>query len=238
MSTANAQSVKAQGRSASRLIGIALLLIAAVANCGFVLASAAGSTLSPFSSFVSELGADGQPGAWIFHTADALQGVCLLLASAFLWHEFPNRKIVRIGQICLVVIGVLTAADAFLALDCVPTLDAACRMREELGQVSFEHESHSVTGILEGLAINAVMLTFGVASHRQSSWRALGVVGYSFGLIYTGLNVFIAAQYLEFLPDLGITQRVQVVMFSAFLVVLAVTLIELKPGQLLGREQP
>ncbi len=236
MALTYAQPATAPGNAKLRMIGVGALIIAAVANLGFVAAKLLGSTLSSVSSFVSELGAVGQPGAWVLHLCDAVQGISMLIASALLWNAFPKRRLVRTGQVGLILIGVLTAADSMLPLDCVPTADAACRLHEGLALVSFAHQTHGVTGVAVGLTINVVLLTFGLAFRHQPSWRALSVSGYSLGLAYTGLNLLFVAQYYQYLPWLGITQRIQVVLFSAFLIVLAITLAKVSSGLMLSAD--
>jgi hypothetical protein len=207
---------------AHRLVGTLVILACAVMNSSFLVANLVGGQLNWYSSFVSEYGARGEPGALFFHLSDFITG-CLLLAAMFqLWRVFPQGWAVRIGQIALITVGILTTADAFLPLDCVPTADPSCRARETANLVTWAHETHGFTGVLESACITAALILFWWGMHSDPVWHSVRRWSLAFGVVYLIGNLVIVAQYMLEIGGLGVTQRCQVLAFSGFLIALGI----------------
>lgn len=199
------------------------LIVCAVTNSAFLIWWLVGVRLSFSSSFVSEFSADGEPGALTYRIFDLVTGVMLLAALDMLWNVFPKSRLVRISQLALILFALLTIIDLALPLDCAPTADALCRQQEQLGFVSFAHQAHGLTGILESSSVNLALLLLPWALWLQPGWRRFSRWSVALGAIYMAGNAMIIAQYVFGIEGLGITQRVQILTFSTFLIVLDIT---------------
>ncbi|MGV1035655.1 MAG: DUF998 domain-containing protein [Candidatus Nanopelagicales bacterium] len=206
----------------SRRVSVTLILCA-LTNSAFLIWWLVGVRLSFSSSFVSELSADGEPGALTYRLFDLVTGVMLLAALDMLWNVFPRSRTVRVSQFALILFALLTIIDSALPLDCAPTADAICRQREELGLVTFAHQAHGVTGILESASLNIALLLLPLALWRNPGWRGFSKWSVALGSVYMIGNGVIAVQYIFGIEGLGITQRFQLLSFSVFLLVLDIT---------------
>lgn len=197
-------------------------MLGAVSNVAFLLEGYVGARLDRSVSFVSELGARGEPGAGLFRLADFVTGVLFLIGSVAAARLLPPNLALRLGVLSAGLFAALTALDAFLPLDCPPTSDPACRLAEDTGNVSWTHAAHNVTGVLEGVLASAALLGLALGSwqlrrrHRLSArwepqWQLLTIVG----VAYVALSMLIAALYLTNTDGVGLVQRVQIVLYSA-----------------------
>ena len=205
-----------------RLVTAILLVVVAVSNSAFLIAPLVGARLSLNQSFVSELGANGEPGAIVFRLSDFVTGSLLIISSLLLWRVFPRTKLARIAQICLLCVAVLTLADAFLPLDCVSSADQLCRALETKRLLSLSHQTHFYTGIIEWTLINIALGFFAWSLRNKLGWQTLSKIAFPLAGFYLVGNMVIIVQYLREVPHLGITQRCQILAFSAFLLLLAV----------------
>lgn len=198
------------------------LILGACTNVAFLLEGYVGAELDPTRSFVSELGGLGQPAAMYFRASDFVTGVLLLVGAIALWTLLPTNPALRLGVAASMVFAVLTAADAFLPLDCAPTVDAACRAAEDAGNVSWQHAAHNVTGVVESVAASLAMIliAWGVwllqrrralSGSWESVWQQLVV----FGVVYALLSVAVGVMYLVEMGPIGTLQRVQIVIYAA-----------------------
>lgn len=218
---------RAAARNTTRVtVGAVAILLAALTNATFVLAGLTSARLGTVNSFVSELGARGEPAAMFFRMSDLTTGLLLAAGLLLAWPGIPRtRRSGHLAPILLLVFCAATMLDSLLPLDCVPTVDAACRAAEKANQVSLGHELHGITGVTESTAIGLALLIFGVGLWTEPGWRFLSRTGLVLGVIYMIGNLAIVVQYLYDQPGLGITQRIQIVTFSTFLILLAVEII-------------
>lgn len=198
------------------------LILGAVTNVAFLLEGYVGARLDRTMSFVSELGSRGEPAALYFRTSDLATGILLFIGAVALWALLPANLALRLGVAASMVFAVLTGADAFLPLDCAPTVDAVCRAAEDAGQVSWQHAAHNVTGVVESVAASAAMLliAWGVwlLQRRQAlsgSWESVWQQLVVFGALYTALSITLAVMYLVEMGPIGTVQRVQIVLYAA-----------------------
>jgi Protein of unknown function (DUF998)/Alpha/beta hydrolase family len=199
-----------------RAAGLALIL-GAIANSFFLYSWWAGSTLNPRDTFVSELASSGQPGAMWYRISDVVTGTLLISGILLSWTEVWNSRWTRVAQISTLVLGFFTALDSLIPLDCVPSIDRACRAAEEAGTVSIAHQMHSVSGVIEGFCLNLTIFALAFGVWRVPPWGILARVALGLGVVYFALNVLISYQYLDLKGGLGIVQRLQIVMFSALI---------------------
>lgn len=198
------------------------LIGGAVANCAFLLEGYTGATLDRSISFVSELGASGQPDADFFRLSDLVTGVLFAFGAIGALLLLPANRFLRMGLVLALVFALLTTADAFLPLDCPPTSDPACRAAEEAGNVSWQHSAHNVTGVLEGISAPAALLALALGSWQlrrrgqlghewEPQWQLLTVIG----VLYALLSALIAVLYVSAVDGVGVWQRLQIVLYAA-----------------------
>lgn len=198
------------------------LIVGSITNVAFLVEGYVGADLSRTMSLVSELGGRGEPAAMFFRMSDLVTGVLLFTGAACLWALLPSNRLLRAGIASSMVFALATGADAFLPLDCAPTVDAACRVAEAAGTVSWQHDAHSITGIVESITASAAMLLIAAGvwrAHRRGSlpdeWDALWQQLVVFGGIYAALSLVIAAMYVAEAGPIGTVQRVQIVIYAA-----------------------
>lgn len=209
----------AAGRRAA-VAGWALIL-GAITNVAFLLEGYVGARLDYALSFVSELAAHGEPGALYFRTSDVITGILLFTGAALAYGLLPQNRALRLGMLSSMAFAALTFLDGFLPLDCVPTVDAACRAAEDAGTLGWQHQTHNVTGVLEAFFAPAATLLIAlglwqlrrrtsVPNQWESEWQLLVIVG----VLYTTLSVAIAVLYLLETGPLGVLQRVQITLYA------------------------
>ncbi len=188
----------------------------------FLLEGYVGARLDRSVSFVSELGARGEPGALFFRSSDFVAGSLLFVGAVLAWSILPRNWFLRAGVACSIVFAALTAFDAFLPMDCAPTVDEACRAAEEAGTLQWQHLTHNWTGVVEGVVAPAAMflIAIGVWQLRRGEdlprqWEPVWQELVIFGLLYTVLSAVIAVAYLFDVGELGIAQRLQIVVYGA-----------------------
>jgi hypothetical protein len=198
------------------------LLLGSITNAAFLLEGYLGTRLDRSVSFVSELGARGEPNAAFFRLSDLVTGSLLFAGAAFAFTLLPRNLALRIGVISAGLFAMLTFADSFLPLDCPPTTDAACRAAEDAGAVSWQHAAHNVTGVLEGVLAPLALLAIALGSWQlrrrgelgsqwDPQWQLLTIIG----VLYALISGLIAVMYLAQLDGVGVWQRLQIVLYSA-----------------------
>lgn len=192
-----------------------LLIAAAVGNCAFLIAPAVGATLDPVHTFVSSLSSQGQPAAWLFRLSDVLVGAGLLLGVSVCWREVPHTAWLRVAQWSAVAFAIPTAADSLLPMDCDPGGDALCRAAEAAGTVSWQHQAHSVTGVLESVAMMTAILALALGTKRIPGWRGRSRTWFALLAVQLATSVSISVQYLGGLLGLGVSQRLAVLCWAA-----------------------
>jgi len=115
----------------------------------------------------------------------------------------------------LLVFGVSTFFDAFLAMDCSPTLSETCRVAEETGRLSTVHYAHTFTSVGAQVGIVASMIATAIAmvrAPRQSRTRTRVVIAIA-GFEVVALAAMMIMLVLS-MPGLGYPQAVMVVVAS------------------------
>lgn len=213
------------------IIGAWCLILGAAANVAFLVEGYTGATLDRVNTFVSELGSQGQPAAAFFRLSDLVTGLLLLAGLIAAFGLLPRNRWLRLGLACAIFFSAMTVVDAFAPLDCVPSVDKACRALEESGQVSLAHQIHSITGVLESffgfLALILIALGLWQLQRQRAvpaDWRELSHFLVITGILYALLSLVIAVQYVLETSGIGIVQRFQVVMFAAAMFALGLVL--------------
>lgn len=202
----------------------ALLWTAAILNSWFLLALVLPHDLPAAGTFVSELTATGQPHAELLRRAELATGVALFAALALGWPRSGARGFVWLAGAGLALFALCTAADSQLPLDCTPTIDAACRAAERAGEVSAQHAAHTVTGVLESVAMVMSSYALSLGTRYSRAWAATSRLAAASGNLQVVLAAGVSALWWLEWTGIGVLQRVSVLAFSALLGLLAATL--------------
>jgi hypothetical protein len=196
-------------------------VLAAVLGCAFLVQGLGHSTLPVAGSLVSELEARSQPGSALFRTATLLSGAATIVFAAGFRHRIPPGALATAGCWAVGLSGLGALADALLPLDCAPSVDAACRRREEHGTLSWPHQAHTWSSVLGTAALLASLWLLGRHLRHSPGWRRVSVVGrVGFGWL-VAVSAAVTLMTVFHLPGAGLAQRLQVLAFSAWLSVLA-----------------
>lgn len=216
-------------RAVSRLSARADLLVttvsgvaSAVFDCAFLLAGLRGSHLDPVTSLISELEARDQPGSGWFRWASLLSGLAAVVFAAGLRQRLPRGRVGLAGSWALAIFGLGGMADALMPMDCAPSVDRACRRLEESGGLSWMHQGHTWSSVIGTVGLLVSMGLLGLHLRHRRGWRVASAVGLAGGAALTAWSVIVSVMTIEYLPALGLAQRIQVLAIAAWLIVLAV----------------
>ena len=167
-------------------------------------------------SQISELSAPGQPGAWLFRLLDVLSGLLVLALVPGWWRA--SRTVAT----CLAVWGLGLALSAVSSASCADSLHPRCDGNGLPGpHTSLRDNLHDVGSTLSALALLLGIAVAAAALRRHGEVRRGAWVG-----ALTLLAVLLGLE--ETVEDLvgtssgrGISQRLQVVVLSAVLLLLA-----------------
>ncbi|GAB3133940.1 hypothetical protein GCM10027289_24700 [Tsukamurella serpentis] len=197
-----------------------VLLLGAAFYSAWIIAPLLGSTLSPLHSYVSEVGAAGQPYAQLFRSTDILAGTCFVIAAALAWRAArPTALWPRLGLIGVIVLGTATICDALMPLSCTPTADAACAAREAAYQVPLTHMGHAVSSGIAGFGGVVAVLAWWLWRRRTGFDGARARLAVGAGFLVT--TVWTLAAMPAPVLYLGLAQRLQIITLTAWLVLSA-----------------
>jgi hypothetical protein len=200
-------------------------LVAALAYSSFLLAGPLGSTLDPVNSYVSELGAPTQPASTFFRSTDVVAGGLIVVLAVALRGSLPRDWRRGAGTMALGLAGASSVFDGWHPIDCTPSIDAACQMREDamglLGQLREPHTVSSVTGVVAAIASMAAL---GHLLASERGHRRLGLCGQVAALVTTGLSL---AELPLTTADhgVGLIERIFVLCVSTWIAALALLLL-------------
>jgi hypothetical protein len=226
------EALRAGNFSGSRLSGgpgrlpfpIAIFAaVAAVTYSSWVLGFLLRPGLDFVDGYVSELSADDQPLNWVFSGGDLITGgLMIAVATAALIMLVPRPWSVA-GWLFLLAFGSWAIGDAVFSMDCAPSMDTACALRERAGNVSFAHSFHAVTSSVVIVCGIASMLCLSIAARRYRWWPALARWGWFLAAVEAAAAV--ATMLLMWAGTwLGLVQRIQITILclSLFLIAWAI----------------
>jgi len=199
--------------------------VAALAYSSFLLGGPLGSTLDPMNSYVSELGAPTQPASRFFRGTDVVAGGLMVVLAVALRDSLPRGWCRGVGTTALGLAGASSVFDGCYPIECTPSLDRACRLREDamglLGQFREPHTVSSVTGVVAAIASMAALghLLASVPGHRR-----LGRCGQAAALVATGLSLA-ELPLTTADPGMGLIERLFVLCVSTWIAALALLLL-------------
>ncbi|GLW63829.1 hypothetical protein Arub01_20730 [Actinomadura rubrobrunea] len=201
---------RAQGVPA---FAVALAGLAAVAYSTFLLEHLLSPDIDVVNSYVSELSAVDQPYHAVYSGGDFVTGVLTIAVALVALRGTPRAgpglRWAVTGWILLALFGLCAVGDAVFPLDCAPSLESGCALRERSGNVSFSHEFHAVTSSLVIAFGVAALAALAVAARRHGRWPALARWGLPLAAVETALALATMAAMVEG-RWLGIIQRGQI----------------------------
>ncbi|WP_245667064.1 DUF998 domain-containing protein [Actinomadura latina] len=199
---------------------VVLATIAAITYSTFVLENALSPKLDFFNGYVSELSASDQPFHLVYSAGDFVTGVLSILVAIGTLRKLTRKPLATAGWAFLGLFGVCAIGDASFPLDCAPSLETWCALRERSEHVSFSHEFHSVTSSAVIVCGVAALLFLSLAARRYGWWPALARWGWLLALAesVSALSTLVAMYLGQWL---GVIQRVQISILCLGLLVIA-----------------
>ncbi|MCW2902505.1 MAG: hypothetical protein JWO67_4770 [Streptosporangiaceae bacterium] len=197
-----------------------LAATAGITYSSFLLESFLSPDLDVIDGYASELSAVDQPFHWVYNAGDFTTGVLAIIVAATALITLRRRPWAVIGWTFLLLFGVSVIGDASFPLDCAPSLETTCALRERADQVSFSHQFHAVTsGSVITCAIIA-LFALSIAARRYGWWPSLARWGWWLAIA----EVISALGTLCLMVSgtwLGLAQRFQIVVLCLSLLLIA-----------------
>ncbi|WP_067800661.1 DUF998 domain-containing protein [Actinomadura formosensis] len=200
------------GRDGPGVVPIRVVVLATVAGityATFVLENVLSPKLDVINGYVSELSAADQPFHHVYSAGDFVTGVLSLLVALGTLRKLTRKPLATAGWAFLGLFGVCAIGDASFPLDCAPSLETWCALRERSEHVSFSHEFHSFTSSAVIVCGVAALLLLSLAARRYGWWPALARWGWLLALAesVSALGTLVAMYLGQWL---GVVQRVQI----------------------------
>jgi hypothetical protein len=199
---------------------VVLAAVAAVSYATFLLENLLSPKLDFVNGYVSELSAVDQQFHAVYSAGDLVTGALSILVALTTLRRLSRRPLATAGWTFLGLFGLAAIGDASFPLDCAPSLETWCALRERSEHVSFSHEFHSVTSGAVVVFGVAALLLLSLAARRYGWWPALARWGWLLALTETVLALgTLVAMYAG--QWLGIVQRAQISVLCLGLLVIA-----------------
>jgi hypothetical protein len=213
------------GRPSRRGDAVVLVsgLLAAAFNCAFLFRAASASRLDPVNSMISELEVPGQPLSWFFRGASLLSGLAAVAFAVGLRPRIPAGRWGLAGCVALGLYGLAGAADALIPMDCAPSASVVCFRADMAGPTSWPFQAHTWFDVAGSIAVLVSLWLLGRHLVQHPEWRRTSVItraGFAGLAAVSAVLTLMSAQYL---PGVGVVQRVEVLAVSVWLIVLALS---------------
>ncbi|MER7839128.1 DUF998 domain-containing protein [Streptomyces sp. NPDC096040] len=210
-------------------LGAVVGTIGALAYSSFMLEAFLHTGLSPLNSYVSELSVAGRPYAFVFRTGDITAGCGLLVLAVALARRLPARRPRAGGCVALAVTAAASIIDGLWPMSCAPSTDPVCRGadRADLGQQL--RQVHTLSSLAEFTGAIVAMLLLGTVLHRaghrrQARWSLAA------GVLVAALGALEIVMVLTGLRWVGLPERPQILLVSAWCAAIARFLVHLSPA--------
>jgi hypothetical protein len=213
-------------RSRSALIGSAI--VAALLANYWALEDLLADRHNFDAAWISDLSTRSESSGGIFVALGVVAAVALLIYGGVLVAVLGSRgSLLRWGAIAFVAAAAFTLIAAAAPLSCAEGLEAACHLRDDT--LDLVH-SVATAGEIGGTVISFALFGLGF---RRAGRRGLGWAALAFGAVWLALTIVTGFSYLSHSVDeiKGAFQRVDQVVFGAWLVVLAVAVAPDRRGE-------
>jgi hypothetical protein len=161
---------------------VVLAAVAGVSYTAWILEFLLSPDIDVVDGYVSELSARGQPYRLVFSAGDFTTGVLTVGVALAALLMLRRRPWAVAGWSALGLFGLWAIGDSVFSMDCAPSIDTTCALRERADQVSFSHQFHSVTSSLVIFFGIAALLALSIAARRYGWWPALARWGWLLAL--------------------------------------------------------
>jgi hypothetical protein len=173
------------------------------------------------AAWISDLSTRSESSGGVFVAIGVAAALALLIYGGVLLASLSRRgSLLRWGAVAFVAAAAFTLIAAAAPLSCAEGLEAACDLRDDTLDIV---HSIATAGEIGGTVISFALLGLGFwrAGRRQLGWAA-----FAFGAVWLALTIVTGVSYLSHGVDevKGAFQRVDQVVFGAWLVVLAVAI--------------
>ncbi|RAY15544.1 DUF998 domain-containing protein [Actinomadura craniellae] len=193
--------------------------LAGVCYSSFLLEHFLSPDLSSVNGYVSELSARDQPYHLVYGGGDFVTGVLVIMVAGLVLRTRP-RGWAAVGWTLFGLFGVGAIGDAVFPLDCAPSLDTTCALHERAGAVSFSHQFHAVTSSTVVCFGTLALATLAIAARRTGRWPPLARWGLPLAAAEAGFGLVTVVLMVTGGP-LGLTQRIQIAILCAALLLVA-----------------
>lgn len=206
---ASERPAEADGPGSAPLCTAALAFVAAVTYSTFLLEHWLSPAQDSVNAYASELSAADQPYHSVYSGGDFVTGVLAVTVAITALTTLRRRRWAVAGWSFLALFGLCAIGDAVFPLECAPSLDTGCALRERAGRVGFSHSFHAVTSSLVITFGVAALLGLSIAARRYGWWPALARWGWALAVAETisavgTLTTMMLGRWL------GLVQRVQI----------------------------
>ncbi|MEU0251622.1 DUF998 domain-containing protein [Streptomyces sp. NPDC006184] len=209
-------------------LGAVLGMMGALAYSSFVLEAFLHTGLSPLHSYVSELSVTDRPYAFLFRAGDITAGCGLLALAMALARQLPATRRRTSGCVALAVTAAASIGDGVWPMPCAPSLDPVCRatdsadLDQQIGQIHTLSSLAEFTGAILAMVLLSKVLR--CTGHRRSAWWSLTA-----GVATAALGALEIAMALTGIRWIGLPERAQVLLVSAWCAAMARLLIRMPP---------
>jgi hypothetical membrane protein len=200
---------------------VCLAAIAGITYASFLLESFLSPNLDVVDGYVSELSAIDQPYNLVYSTGDFVTGVLSATVAAIALMTLSRRPWAVVGWTSLLLFGICAIGDATFPLDCAPSLETGCALRERAEQVSFSHEFHAVTSSAVITTGTIALLALSIAARRYGWWPALARWGWLVAVTEAVFAIATLGLMLTTGTWLGLAQRIQIGVLCLGLLIIA-----------------
>jgi hypothetical protein len=199
---------------------VVIAAVAGVSYTAWILEFLLSPNIDVVDGYVSELSARDQPYHLVFSAGDFITGVLTIGVAMAALLMLRRRPWAVIGWTSLLLFGVWAIGDSLFSMDCAPSIDTTCALRERAERVSFSHQFHSVTSSLVIFFGIAALLALSIAARRYGWWPVLAHWGWLLALTQTVVTLgTLVLMYLG--VWLGLAQRLQISVLCLGLLVIA-----------------
>ncbi|HEX2316890.1 MAG TPA: DUF998 domain-containing protein [Thermomonospora sp.] len=194
--------------------------VAGVSYGTFLLGHVLNPDLDVVNGYVSELSAANQPFNAVFGMGDLVTGSCAAAVAVLALRRFRRSPLASAGWGFLLLFGLCAIGDAVFPLDCAPSLETWCALRERAARVSFSHRFHAVTSSLVIVFGVLALFTLSLAARRHGWWPPLARWGAALA-VTEALCGLCTLLFMVHGSWLGLMQRIQIGILCAGLLVIA-----------------
>jgi hypothetical membrane protein len=197
-------------------------------TCGWIVGGLVqGAGYSWLSQEISDLGALTARHAWVWNLADSLSGVLILIFAVGLFPIVRASRAGRIGTVLIGVVGAGSVIDGIFREDCPLSTSAACQRLQDGPGLSWHHQAHDIESVAVVLAILAAPFVLAKAFRRTEELRGLRTYTLATGAALVAATVVYVFLYGD--AGAGIAQRAAVLVFMAWIAVLSISVLKVRP---------